>query len=287
MSKQSYIPAFQVPAGAAPSGSLPAGNPAPGAAEDPIEVTFDGVRAIYQHDGFFNVEYKLKLPAGTPACSVRLAVSGSSTPPIANPEMEYVGRHYVVNRLPSLVIPPRPERQGRRGRTGVNLTEYQAKHLLWILMNLRAWGRPVAAYLVVTAMRQDGTSTTKISNPATIDAPLEPIFGVGFRPGTVETTRQLGALLAARNIPYDWSGCLLLNLDLLGINLLFFQCGLDGKKLVDATRTNLRRGVNCITFADAALGTGFDHVSGYTGREVAKCGRGDDGARRRARQADA
>jgi hypothetical protein len=113
---------------------------------------------------------------------------------------------------------------------------------------------------------RDGSLRVTVSNPVVFDCPLEPVSGVGFPVGEVATAPQLGQLLNTRRIPYETNGCLLLSLNLFGINLLFFHAN---KKLITASHRTLRRGVNCITYVDAAIGTDFDNVMDCTGRQVA------------------
>jgi hypothetical protein len=217
-------------------------------------VKFDSIRYVQQKDGFFNIRYSVTLPPGVYQAGVRLAIAKEDF--CRDPSRD---SDYIIHKLPSLSIPQRP------GKYGVNLTEDQAKLLLWLMMNFGMWGRPVTAYLVVWTCTTSGPATT-ISDPVILDCPLEPIFGVGFNVGDVNTTRQLGALMTARQIPYEINACLLLNLNLFGINVLFFH---SNKKLITATHPSLRRGLNCITFADAAVGTKLDNVMNLDGRGIA------------------
>jgi hypothetical protein len=262
MSQTSYVPLAPAPQRQPPASYTPGVGAAASAAQDAIEVRFDDIRYIAQKDGFFNVEYALKLPSWAAACTVRLALANESF--CRDPDRD---SDHIVHRMPSLVIPPNPARQGRKGKTGVNLTEYQAKLLLWFMSCFGMWGRSITAYLVIYVARIDGRPTAvKVSNPVILDCPLEPAYFGGFSAGDVERTRPLGQALNGRNIPYETNGCLLLNLDVFGVSMWFFH---SNKKLITATHPTLRRGVNCITFADAAVGTELDNVMGLTGKGIA------------------
>jgi hypothetical protein len=262
MSSGSYVPTAPTPARPNPAVYGPGANPAATAPQEKIEVRFDDIRSIAQKDGFFNVEYALNLPSWAFACTVRLALANESF--CRDPSRD---GGYIINKMPSVVIPPRPAHQGRKGKTGVNLTEYQAKQLLWFMSSFGMWGRTVTAYLIVYAVSANGlTFAIQVSNPVTLDCPLEPAYFGGFSAGKVAWTRPLGQALNARSIPYESSACLLLNVDLFGVSVWFFHCN---HKLITATDPHLVRGVNCITFADAAVGTNLDNVMGLTGSGIA------------------
>ena len=233
------------------------------AAPQEIDVRFDGIDYVNQKHGFFNLDYTLKLPSWAVGYTVKLALDQYNVDYKNNETRLKISAQW---GMPWILIQPRPAPRGSQAMTGGNLTEFQAKELLWLMAVGGMWGKRVTAYIVVYAVSAGGF-VVKVSNPVTLDCPFEPAYFGGFPGGKVAWARPLGQALLERKIPYEIDGCLLLNVDVKGVSVWFFHCS---KKLVAPDNPNaLQRGVNCITYLDAAVGTNLDDVMKLGGGDIA------------------
>jgi hypothetical protein len=135
------------------------------------------------------------------------------------------------------------------------------------IANLNLWGKTATAHILLRTWSSGGAASAVLSNPCAINCPVLPVLGADFQLGSAKSARHLGKILTKEKVDYDLSkGSLLRPFKVSGRTMLFFH----GNKLVTSASTGLSRSMNCITFADTALGLFSKNVASKTGADIAK-----------------
>lgn len=159
----------------------------------------------------------------------------------------------LIKRLPSVPL-------------GVGLEDLQLQWLLWHIHTLDLWGKAASARLILTQWAANGGFKRTVSNALAFACPVKPILGATFEYGKIATAELLGRTAKAQGVGYSLEkGALLMPYTIGKTPVLLFH----GNKKPVVHGGSLDRALNCITYADAALGVRADNVAGKDGKDIA------------------
>jgi hypothetical protein len=209
-------------------------------------ITFEGVEKTSYKKGGWKIHYDVTTAPDVAQSEVRLLIYKKSAG--RNAPEEY------IRRLPSVPI------------SGM-MPQSSFQYILWYINCLDIWDQVAEACLVRRLWTRSGRYSVLYSAPVDFDCPVRPVMGCNFAVGSVDTVKQLGELCKNDRVPWKENASMLAPIDVFGRKLLMFHAG--RKLLTSDDDRNLDRALNCITFADAALGLDSDNVADENGEDIA------------------
>lgn len=130
----------------------------------------------------------------------------------------------------------------------------------------KLWDKKAIAYILLRTWDVNQKHQPYVSDPYSFGCPVQPVMNVDFPVGVASSARKLGQLLQREKIPYSKDASLLRPVNVGGASMLIFHAN----KIFIHGSQGLERAINCITYADTALGVFSNDLSDKKGDTIVK-----------------